>query len=85
MLKIKDNVDLEELKNFGFFKNNWSDKGYSYIVPDLNESGRTEVQLHVGDYGHLTFEWDDHLYGLNVPSVIFDLIEAGLVEKVKAV
>lgn len=83
MLKIKDSVDLKELEKFGFYKNSWSEGGYSYLVPDINESGRCKVEIHTSKYGYLSFEMEGKLYGLNVPSIIFDLIQAGIVEKVE--
>ena len=82
MLKIKDSVDLKELEKFGFYKNDWSEHGYTYLVPDINESGRCKVEIHTSKYRYLAFEMEGNLYGLNVPSIIFDLIRAGLVEKV---
>lgn len=81
MLKIKDSVDLKELEKFGFYKNDWSEYGYTYLVPDINESGRCKVEIHTSRYRRLAFEIEGQLHGLPVPSIIFDLIQAGLVEK----
>ena len=71
MLKIKDNVDLKELEKFGFVKNNNS---YNY-----NWKGFIVM---------FVYEQDKRIYkyldGYSDPDydVLFDLISAGLVEKV---
>ena len=70
MLKIKDDVDLKELEKFGFElnKNAQYQKRYTLIYKNRKISGRS------GDKGH------SKLY---IAYELFDLIQAGLVEKVK--
>ena len=69
MLKIKDNVDLKELKKFGIEKDDegyfWKNK-YEVVVLRINEKIRT-----LDNRGDRTGN-----------EVFFDLIQAGLVEKV---
>lgn len=74
MLKIKDNVDLKELKNLMFLE---SEQYYYYPVVDCSvelrvwKSDRT-LYISVNDY-------EDYVEDLDK---LFDLIQAGLVEKV---
>lgn len=69
MLKIKDNVDLKELKEFGIEKDDegyfWKNK-YEVVVLRINEKIRK-----LDNRGDRTGN-----------EVFFDLIQAGLVEKV---
>ena len=85
MLKIKDNVDLKELEKFGFKKD--SPSWYGIILRDNTEETmgisvslfarprciqfgyRTNSECRLGSF---TYDLD----------VLFDLIQAGLVEKV---
>ena len=71
MLKIKDNVDLKELEKFGFTHgiNNCYTK-------DINYSVTCFVNI---DDRHIWFGCSEVIGWL---SVLFDLIQAGLVEKV---
>ena len=77
MLKIKDNVDLKELEKFGFkyFENGCGTTGYSKyengIWITIIEKDKDRFSLHQERI--LKFVNDDLLY---------DLIQAGLVEKV---
>ena len=76
MLKIKDNVDLKELEKFGFIYNN--DVG-QYIFNCINEPLTINVwnrKINISDYNTLTANI--------LVSKIYDLIKAGLVEKVGA-
>ena len=69
MLKIKDNVTSKQLKKFGFKKDTF---GYSYeynIREDFINIGTDRTIVISIYYGHLE-------------DVLFDLIQAGLVEKV---
>lgn len=94
MLKIKDNVDLKELEEYGFVLNTDEDKerykkivhnGYSsvvgwwghkrygdIIVLPISRKVVLNVNTHQHSFGDLTF---DKLEGL------YDLIQAGLIEK----
>ena len=74
MLKIKDNVDLKELENLMFLE---AEQYYYYPVVDCSvelrvwKSDRT-LYISVNDY-------EDYVEDLDK---LFDLIQAGLVEKV---
>lgn len=84
MLKIKDNVDLKELENFGFrlsadktdyeqlIDGNWWDIR-SVDIEDRYLSQYTE------EIGYWTFTDDDELLAITFD----DLIKANLVEKVE--
>lgn len=95
MLKIKDNVDLKELEKFGFKKlndsdmqpygfelnvedsaySNWSDNGFAMLEVDgFDFNGKKDRILHLYTTTNDEVWWDI--------DVIFDLISAGLVEKV---
>ena len=85
MLKIKDNVDLKELEKFGFvFESNSScnELYYDYFCGDGCTYlqvfvGSREIALHSGLYGDgLEWYFDKQL------DIIYDLIQAGLVEKI---
>ena len=75
MLRIKKEVDLKELENFGFHKE------YEMLIPDKLTSyskHSTRVWLHnkfivKRDASFNEFDYD----------IIFDLIQAGLVEKIE--
>ena len=74
MLKIKDNADLKELKNFMFLE---AEQYYYYPVVDCSvelrvwKSDRT-LYISVNDY-------EDYVEDLDK---LFELFQAGLVEKV---
>lgn len=72
MLKIKDNVDLKELEKFGFEKGNkydWED----YIYDEDFYIKDRQIVIESEWYG----------YSLDrLTEILFDLIQAGLVEKV---
>ena len=71
MLRIKDDVDLKELEKFGFEYNegeNW------YESRDISKHNYNVIYVFVNDNKEL---WTN---GMN--DTIFDLIQAGLVEKV---
>ena len=74
MLKIKDTVDLKELKNFMFLE---AEQYYYYPVVDCSvelrvwKSDRT-LYISVNDY-------EDYVEDLDK---LFELFQAGLVEKV---
>ena len=79
MLKIKDNVDLKELEKFGFVKITCLRYKYSgeYWVGEHYE---VEVADKPLIYARRILKYDND--NANIPSIIFDLIQAGLVEKV---
>lgn len=75
MLKIKDEVDLKELEKFGFIKHSKLGVWFK-IVGAFGEAmtiGSKRQILYQADLDGLRFElWNE---------TIFDLIQAGLVEK----
>lgn len=77
MLKIKDNVDLKELEKFEFvrdahFIDNDGNTMYSYEFLTINITTR-ELYICTGV---------DELFGNKEIVKLYDLIQAGLVEKV---
>lgn len=97
MLKIKDNVDLKELEKFGFYKINESymqPYGYDIKVEQPEEKNsfaeKGFAMLEVDGFGidresdrtlHLYTTTDDEVWW--DIDIIFDLIQAGLIEKVE--
>lgn len=80
MLKIKDNVDLKELENYGFIKVR---KEMTDFVPEV----KYWYTLNNSEYDCITVFKDRQIYfGLDcygkTYDVIYDLIKDGLVEKV---
>ena len=76
MLKIKDNVDLKELEKFGF--------EYSKMMDWHKENFNMTISL--GDNRAINTTCDDYYYDKDIYECIewiYDLIEAGLVEKVE--
>lgn len=81
MLKIKDDVDLKELENFGFTY----DSSYSYFSYYSKFLGGKEWKLFISCTSRLITLSADLEIGCDNTSdfdVIYDLISAGLVEKV---
>ena len=85
MLKIKDNVDLKELEKFGFKK---IDNKYFYFMEYDNIGkavlGFLEVDGRELNIGY-TRTWEDYepeYIAYDVQEKLFDLTQAGLVEKV---
>ncbi len=78
MLKIKDNVDLKELEKFGFEKD---EIYYCYYYRDIYN-----VRCIIGLKERLLVFYIDANETtkclVRVEEIIFDLIQAGLVEKV---
>lgn len=79
ILKIKDDVDLKELEKFGFVKchNRWED--YTYGEPndydvDFFYIKNREIIIEDDLYGS-TLDW--------LLNILFDLIQAGYIEKVE--
>ena len=85
MLKIKDNVELKELEKFGFkYIEDKSYKGdFSYcekliggnVILGVSAPGKVI-------YSNITITETTYIFSDGL-DVIFDLIQAGLVEKVK--
>ena len=77
MLKIKDGVDLKELEKFGFFKGNACYKcrlDCEFTCEVLNNRC-----IDIDYDGSENYEYQNWVSNLDV---LFDLIQAGLVEKV---
>lgn len=81
MLKIKDNVDLKELEKFGFKPN--PHVRHNELAANFYEHGWEKIA--VMDNRHIYFETEAKYYGAIVEDeavvTLFDLIQAGLVEK----
>ena len=80
MLKIKDDIDLKELEKFGFMKASMYAKGRheAYI---LNVTfGR--IVIFIDNRGIFIEPIEDCIRFSDEICVIYDLIQAGLVEKV---
>lgn len=84
MLKIKDNFDLKELEKFGFKaysfdRNNFYGAVYERFLDDklvykvVITANHKYIQIRDGDFGNIAGSLQD---------LLFDLIQAGLVEKV---
>lgn len=94
MLKIKDNVDLKELEKFGFFSDFEYETDYSedyefenQMIYEMGYSRRGQFYYILVDKSSLiisVYATKPDGSGSNVAmsSVIFDLIQAGLVEKI---
>ena len=79
MLKIKDNVDLKELEKFGFIYN----KFYNCYQKEIWESDCSliiDADRIICHENYTTADMNGNARELAV--AIFDLIQAGLVEKV---
>ena len=84
MLKIKDDVDLKELEKFGMFHNPSSevwldDKDYQLLR--IYENDRT-IELETIQTSFGNYELSEKLNSKAL-SILYDLIQAGLVEKVE--
>lgn len=77
MLKIKNNVDLKELEKFGFKDFSRSLGHYDYNYP--NEY----PELRISTKDRSIYAYDTRYDGKNYLNVLYDLIQAGLVEKVE--
>ena len=79
MLRIKDGVDLKELEKYGFVENGVNDKTY------IKQCGDKTFQAHLvisRDKSQMVYISTNNGYGwLPIDSVLFDIIQAGLVEK----
>lgn len=75
MLKIKDNVDLKELEKYGFIK-----KSNLLYVPNTND--KTRVIIRVVQETRELKASGLFAYEIGI-DILYDLINDGLVEKVK--
>ena len=80
MLKIKDTVDLKELEKFGFTRCEPDE----YYNVDEERNLSTRYILWENGYGTMDVEEDTRkIWAISNYDVLFDLIQAGLVEKVE--
>lgn len=83
MLKIKDNVDLKELEKFEFEKVNIS---WGICTPNWYEKSDNGGVIRIREDKDKTIEFVSCLQEdtpTEMPDAIFDLIQAGFVEKVE--
>ena len=79
VLRIKDNVDLKELEKFGFIK-----EEYYYTIKFDYKYYKVNIMVELDrKYIIIQNDYYDSDYACYVPYIIYDLIQAGLVEKVK--
>lgn len=76
MLKIKDNVDLKELEKFGF-------SNEITIIEYRRIYGSVQVVVDIEDRYIICIDFSSWTYIDNALDILFDLIQAGLVEKVE--
>lgn len=82
MLKIKDNIDLKELEKFGLKKRT---KYYTNNQICVEPNSRYVLCCNVGYSAYGEFVPNKNMFNsqrLFIGNVLFDLIQAGLVEKV---
>lgn len=75
MLKIKDSVDLKELKKFGFKQDVYIDKCYVKTF-EIGTAYKEEI---------IVWEREKNIqvtHAIRLLKTVYDLIQAGLVEKV---
>lgn len=81
MLKIKKDVKFEELKEFGFTENGINDKTYVKRNP-IKEFGQSLV-ISSDNSRMIYFTVDNGKSWLPIDDSLFDLIQAGYIEKVE--
>lgn len=77
MLKIKENVDLKELKKFGFVKYHLRENHDYYMYPNIDSYA---IYIFVENREIMINNNNFYDYDLNI---IYDLIKANLVYKVR--
>ena len=91
MLKIKDSVDLKELEKFGLKLNKnglYYEKDFlaEYFEEEGNHrvliyTNKRNIVLDIMNNDYTYHSWDDELG--RIEDTLYDLIQAGLVEKVE--
>lgn len=82
MLKIKDNVNLKELEKFGFKKEK-EEEVYTYY-DYLGIDADCKINMYVsGETREIATEIDEYVNSYEMHDEMYDLITAGLVEKVE--
>jgi hypothetical protein len=83
MLKIKDNVDLKDLEKFGFkYKDKTIEEDIIHPYYQNEDVYISVEKTKCYNKRELLFDGRNYWDIPSVPNVIFDLIQAGLVEKV---
>ena len=80
MLKIKDNVDLKELEKFGFAVNDKYALYCAQITTTQSIGWKTYTSLDIGVFNNTR---EIILNDTDKIDLLFELIQAGLVEKVE--
>ena len=82
MLKIKNNVNLKELEKFGFeYKDKTTDRDIIHPYYKNCDVYISVEKTKIYGERELMFDGRDYWNIPSIPDVIFDLIQAGLVEK----
>lgn len=86
MLKIKDNVDLEELEKYGFDEDVTDWLVCNDIGDDYNHEPTFELSICIRNHEQYDL-YSESKYAIYtsvpyIPDILLDLINAGLVEKV---
>lgn len=82
MLKIKDNVDLKELENFGFKYGTRNRLLYKTTIYKLESKIYIDLLPCHNNNNELKIECETHFLPEKILDKIYDLIQAGIVEKV---
>lgn len=81
MLKIKDKVDLKELEKFGFELD--EDMGQYFYYGFTEPSCNSEIRIYVEKGSRkISTGFDRCVNPYKIHDKIYDLIQAGLVEKI---
>lgn len=82
MLKIKNNVDLKELEKFGFEYDEDNNNYFYYGFTRANCN--SEIRMYINkDDRIISTGFDMYVHEEKIHDKIYDLIQAGLVEKVE--
>ena len=82
MLKIKDDVDLKELEKFGF--EYYEEYDHYFYYGFTEPSDQSEIRIYVeNDNRKISTGFDVYVSPYKIHDKIYDLIQAGLVEKVE--
>ena len=82
MLKIKDDVDLKELEKFGF---EYDEDNNCYFYYGFTRADcKSEIRIYIyNDTRVIATGFDEYVDPNKIYNKIYDLIKAGLVEKVE--
>ena len=85
MLKIKDSVDLKELEKFGLeLGNSWHMDCYNCEGEDLYSFYSIDIIPKTREiYCTICTDEDCSVHITGLPNLLFDLIQAGYIEKVE--